>query len=128
MDKNSEVYKNLEKVVIINTILTAVENAGFMLAGLWDIKVLIGSIWGLTIACIYFYMICVSITSALRLDDTEIATKMVRQGQRERMLVIVIGVIASFYIPFIYWPRALIPLLFTRISILFIGFGKGDKE
>ncbi len=128
MDKNSEVYKNLEMVVKINIILTVIENIGFMLAELWDIKVLVGSIWGLTIACIYFYMICTSITSALRLDDTEMATKMVRQGQRQRMLVIVIGVIGAFFIPFMYWPAALIPLLFTRISILFIGFRKGDEE
>lgn len=118
--------KQFEKVTKINVVLTAIENAAFLLLGKWDITVLIGSVWGLILTSIFFYQICISIPKALEMEP-EVASKHVKSGQVERLLILGIGIVGAFKLDFINRWAAIIPLLFTRISIMIMNF-KGEEE
>ncbi len=120
--------KNFIKVTKINIILTIIENIGFFAYGYWNIKVLIGSIWGLALTSLFFFMICVSIEQILRPENSEDAAKMLKKGQGMRMLVLAVGIVGALKRPFLYWPAALIPLIFTRISAGIVGLTSKEEE
>lgn len=117
MQNNKKIDKNFEKVTKVNVILTIIENIVFFVIGRWNHTVLIGSLWGLALTCIFFYMICVSVPRALAMEDPDLAAKHMRTSQLERTRILGVGIFVAIKAPFIYWPAALIPLLFTRISI-----------
>lgn len=119
--------KNFEKVTKVNTVLTVVENIGFLVFGKWDYTVLLGSLWGLGMTTLFFYMICVSVPHALSTDDPDLATKRMRTSQLERTGMLAVGIFGAIKIPFIYWPAALIPLLFTRISITLLHLDREEE-
>lgn len=112
-----EVAQQFKEISKINIILTAIENLGFLVFWKWDYTVLIGSLWGLLMTELFFYLISVSIPKALRYGDTEMAQKAVRLSNIQRLFILGIGIIAAFKISFINATAALIPLLFTGISI-----------
>lgn len=118
MGKMSNVTKkHFKKVSMVNLALTAVENVVFLLLKKWDIAVLLGSLWGFAMTCIFFYLICISVPRALASEDPEVAQKYMRVTYIERMLILLVGVVLAFKLPFINGVAALIPLLFTRLSI-----------
>ena len=112
-----EVAQQFKEISKINFILTAIENLGFLVFWKWDYTVLIGSLWGLLMTELFFYLISVSIPKALRYGDTEMAQKAVRLSNIQRLFILGIGIIAAFKLSFINATAALIPLLFTGISI-----------
>ncbi len=126
MGNNSKIDKNFEKVTKFNILLTVIENIIFFLVKKWDYTVLTGSLWGLVMTSVFFYMICVSVPRALAMEDPDIAAKRIRASQLERLGVLAVGIFAAIKISWINWPAALIPLLFTRISIVLLNFT--DKE
>ena len=117
MNTNTKIDKNFAKVTKVNAILTVRENIGFFVFGRWDYTVVLGSLWGLAMTTIFFYSICVSVPRILAIGDADIAAKRMRTSQMERSVIMGVGIFAAIKIPQIYWPAALIPLLFTRISI-----------
>lgn len=112
-----EVAQQFKEISKINIILTVIENLGFLVFWKWDYTVLIGSLWGLLMTELFFYLISVSIPKALRYGDTEMAQKALRLSNIQRLFILGIGIIAAFKISFINATAALIPLLFTGISI-----------
>ena len=117
--------ENFGKVSKVNIILTVIENVGFLIFGKWNFTVLLGSLWGLLMTTRFFYSICVSVPRALSTDDPDIATKRLRASQLERTEILAVGVFIALKVQFLYWPAALIPLLFTRISITLLHL---DRE
>lgn len=114
---DSNVIKQFEKVSGLNFALTVVENIVFLMLKKWDYTVLLGSLWGFVIACVFFYLICTSVTKALESEDPEIASKYMRATYIERMLVMAGGIIVALKVSVFNWIAAVIPLLFTRLSI-----------
>lgn len=124
---NRKIDKNFEKVAKSNAVLTALENIGFLVFGRWSYTVLLGSLWGFLMTTIFFYMICVSVPRALALEDPDEASKRIRASRMERTAVLTIGIIAAIKFPYFYWPAALIPLLFTRISISLLHLEREEE-
>lgn len=112
-----EVANQFKEISVINVVLTAIENIVFLVLGKWDYTVLIGSLWGLIMTSAFFYLITVSVPKALRYEDVEMAQKAVKVSQMERMLVLGVGIVVALKFDFINAIAAIIPLLFTRISI-----------
>ncbi len=127
MGNKTKIDENFEKVTKFNVLLTVIENVAFFLFKKWDYTVFIGSLWGLIMTSMFFYMICVSVPRALAMEDPDIAAKRIRASQLERLVVLAIGIVAAIKIRWIYWPAALIPLLFTRISILLLNFTNKEE-
>lgn len=120
--------KHFVKVTKFNAVLTAVENVVFLLLSKWDFTVLIGSLWGLLMTSLYFYLICVSVPRALNNEDPNVARKHIQATYIERMLIVVLGVVIAFKVPFIHSWAAVIPLLFTRISISILYYKNNGEE
>lgn len=120
--------KHFVKVTKFNAVLTAVENVVFLLLGKWDFTVLIGSLWGLLMTSLYFYLICVSVPRALNNEDPNVARKHIQATYIERMLVVILGVVIAFKVSFIHSWAAVIPLLFTRISISVLYYNNSGEE
>ena len=126
--RNQKIDKNFEKVTKFNILLTLVENIVFLVIRHWDYTVLLGSLWGLAMTTIFFYMICVSVPRALSLDDPELAAKHMRTSQLERTAILAVGIFVAIKFPHFYWPASLVPLLFTRISISVLHLEREEEE
>ncbi|MDD6186886.1 MAG: hypothetical protein PUB11_02375 [Oscillospiraceae bacterium] len=126
-DSNRKTDKNFEKVTKSNAVLTVVENIVFLVLKHWDYTVLLGSLWGFLMTTAFFYMICVSVPRALAFDDPDLASKKLRTSKMERTAVLAIGIIVAMKFPHFYWPAAVIPLLFTRISISLLHLEREEE-
>ena len=112
-----EVAQQFEGISKINIVLTIIENVVFFVLGKWDYTVLIGSVWGLAMTSAFFYLITVSVPKAFRYEDVEMAQKAVKVSRLERMLVLGVGIVVALKFEAINAIAAIVPLLFTRISI-----------
>lgn len=124
---NNRIDENFYKVSKINIILTVIENIGFLVFGHWDFTVLLGSILGLGITTMFFYSICVSVPKALSYADPDMAQKSIKASRTYRTIMMAVGLLIAIKLPFFNAFAAMIPLLFTRISIMVINF-KGEEE
>ena len=124
-------FKNIDesffKVSKINILLTVIENIGFAVFGYWDYTVLLGSLLGLLITTVFFYSICVSVPKALQYGDADLAQKSIKASRSLRTIVMAVGVIIAIKLPWFDMYAAMIPLLFTRISIALLNL-KGEEE
>lgn len=119
---NQKLDKNFYKVSKINIILTVIENIGFLIFGRWDYTVLLGSLLGLGITTAFFYSICVSVPKALSYEDPDLAQKSIKASRTYRTIMMAIGLLIAIKFPLFNAFAAMIPLLFTRISIMVINF------
>ena len=124
-------FKNIDesffKVSKINILLTVIENIGFAVFGYWNYTVLLGSLLGLFITTVFFYSICVSVPKALQYGDADLAQKSIKASRSLRTIVMAVGVIIAIKLPWFDMYAAMIPLLFTRISIALLNL-KGEEE
>ena len=124
-------FKNIDesffKVSKINILLTVIENIGFAVFGYWDHTVLLGSLLGLLITTVFFYSICVSVPKALQYGDAGLAQKSIKASRSLRTIVMAVGLIIAIKVPLFNMYAAMIPLLFTRISIALLNL-KGEEE
>lgn len=126
-------FKNIDesffKVSKINILLTVIENIGFIVFGKWDITVLLGSLLGLLITTVFFYSICVSVPKALRYGDADMAQKSIKASRSVRTIVMAVGLFLAIKLPCFNMYAAMIPLVFTRVSIGLLNLkGEEDKE
>ena len=124
---NNRIDENFYKVSKINIILTVIENIGFLVFGHWDFTVLLGSLLGLGITTMFFYSICVSVPKALSYADPDMAQKSIKATRTYRTIMMAVGLLIAIKLPLFNAFAAMIPLLFTRISIMVINF-KGEEE
>ena len=122
-----EIDKNFYTVSKINIILTVIENIGFLFFSHWDYTVLLGSLLGLGITTMFFYSICVSVPKALSFDDPDMARKSIKASRTYRTIMMAVGMLVAIKLPVFNAFAAMIPLLFTRISIMILNF-KGEEE
>ncbi|MBQ8603291.1 MAG: hypothetical protein IJ410_00400 [Oscillospiraceae bacterium] len=125
--KNTRIDKNFEKVTKVNIVLTLIENIAFFALGKWDYTVLLGSLWGLGMTTLFFFMICISVPRALALQDPDMAANAIKASQLKRTAVLAVGIVIAIKFPHFYWPAALIPLLFTRISIFTLHLDREEE-
>lgn len=122
-----EIDKNFYSVSKINIILTVIENIGFLFFSHWDYTVLLGSLLGLGITTMFFYSICVSVPKALSFADPDMARKSIKASRTYRTIMMAVGMLVAIKLPVFNAFAAMIPLLFTRISIMILNF-KGEEE
>lgn len=125
--KKQEIDKSFYKVSKVNIVLTVIENIAFLIFGHWDITVLLGSLLGLGMTTAFFYSICVSVPKALSHNDPDMAQKSIRASRSYRTIMMAVGLLIAIKLPFFNAFAAMIPLVFTRISIMVINF-RGEEE
>ena len=113
--------KQFKRVATFNTIMTIIENIVFLIIGKWDYTVLLGSLWGLFLACFFFYKICISVQQILNMENPNMASRHAVTSQTQRLFITGFGVFVAFKVGFLNAMAAIIPLFFTRISIVIIN-------
>lgn len=126
-NSNHKIDENFFKVTKINIVLTIAENIAFAVLGYWSIKVLAGSVWGLALTTAFFYSICISVPKALAYGDPELAQKSIRASRTFRNIMLAVGVVIAMKVPVFDRWAAMIPLLFTRISISVLNFRREEE-
>ncbi len=111
-------------VIIGTVILSCLLNAVYLIIKLWNTKVLFGNILGAAVAVLNFFLMALTVQSALGKDEKAIKTR-VQFSLLFRMLFIFGIALAVHFLPKHFdLITYLISLLFPRITILFRGFIK----
>lgn len=124
----NEVKKNLIYIAVWTGALSIVLEAAFLIAGFWDIFVLVGNLVGSFAAVFNFYLLCVTVQKALEMDK-EKAMKKVRLSKSLRMLVMAaICALGIWLLKANPW-ATVIPLLFPRVALTVYSVRhKKDKD
>lgn len=100
-------------------ILSVIMEAFFLIIGMWDYKVLLGNIFGGTIAVINFLLMGITVQKAVMKDEKGAAASM-KLSQTLRNLMLLIAAVLAITLPFFNGAAAIIPLFFPRIAIAFV--------
>lgn len=99
-------------------ILSALTEAVFLIIGHWNFTVLFGNLLGASVAVLNFFLMGLSVQSALNKDE-KAAKATMRASQIYRNLMILAVAVAGILLPFFSNWTVIIPLFFPRISIFF---------
>lgn len=99
-------------------ILSALMQAVFLIIGKWDYTVLLGNILGAIGAVMNFFLMGLTVQSAVSKDANEAKQKM-KASQALRTLFLLIIALLGGILPCFQIFAVLIPLFFPRITIMF---------
>ncbi|MBQ7132373.1 MAG: hypothetical protein IJO29_07345 [Oscillospiraceae bacterium] len=119
-----KLFKNADPAVISETryialwalLLSAIMQSVFLLIGKWDYTVILGNLLGFSAAVGNFYLMGLTVQSAVMKDEKEAADTIKLSQTLRFMLLIVIAVIGCVA-PIFNTIALLIPFLFPRIAI-----------
>ena len=97
-------------------ILSALMQAVFLIAGLWDYTVLLGNLLGAFAAVLNFYLLAAAVTRAVEREEKE-ARQLLRASQAARLFLLFLFALGGALIPVFHTVATLIPFLFPRFSI-----------
>lgn len=115
------VAENIKKIACYNLGLTIIENVVFFIIGLWGLDVLFGSLFGYAISVINFVWLGLSVQKAMDKEQKQ-AQMYMQSTYTARMVLFCISFVIALIIPVFNWIAAVIPFIFTRISIMIINF------
>lgn len=99
-------------------ILSAIMQAVFLIIGRWDYTVLLGNILTGGASVLNFFLMALTVQSAIDMDEKDAKTKM-KASQSLRMLMMLVVVVIGVTVPcFNIW-ASIIPVFFPRISMMF---------
>ena len=119
--KDPVAAKQFKRVATIDSVLTVLENIVYLVMGKWNFTVFLGSLWGLFLACFFFYRICISVTQILDMEDKNMASRHAVSAQTQRLFITGFGIFIAFKLSFLDPIAAIIPLFFTRVAIVIIN-------
>ena len=125
MKLTAVVAENLKKITVLNLVLTVVENIVFLAVGYWNVQVLAGSALGWAVSVLNFYLLGISVQKAMD-KEPKAAQAYMQKTYNGRMLIETVAIVAAFILPYFNGFAAVIPFIFTRISIMIIQ--KFDKN
>lgn len=119
-----KLFKNAQPAVIAETkyialiglILSAIMQSVFLCLGKWDYTVILGNLLGFFSAVANFYLMGLTIQSAVTKDEKE-AANTVKLSQSLRLLLLILIAVIGSIAPIFNTISLLIPLLFPRIAI-----------
>lgn len=120
------VTENLKKIAVLNLALVAVENLVFFIAGYWTLQVLVGSLYGYGISILSFTLLGISVQKAMDKEQKQ-AQMYMQSTYTGRMVLTAVLIVIVMVTNFANWFSAVIPLTFTRISIMLINFKKKEE-
>ncbi len=111
------VVRETRYIAGVAIILSVVMEAVFLIIGMWSYKVLLGNIFGGTVAVVNFLLMGITVQKAVQKDEKDAAALMkLSQTLRNLMLLIAAALALAFINPI----AAIIPLFFPRIAIFLI--------
>ena len=125
MNLSKEAKKSIKNVAIYNLILVIPLNIGFMLLGNWDITVLYGSLFGYLISMFNFISLAFSVEKAVDMETKKSQVYM-NGTYAGRMILVGALIVFGFKVSIFNWVSVVIPLIFTRISMMLMAFFKKE--
>lgn len=115
------VMRETRYVIKVIIILSVIMEAVFLIVGIWNYKVLIGNIFGGTIAAVNFLLMGITVQKAVLKNEKDAATTM-KLSQTLRNGMLLVGTVLAITLPFMNGAAAVIPLFFPRIAMALIPF------
>lgn len=109
---------------------SAVMNLVFLLLGRWNLTVLWGNLLGGGFAVLNFFLLGLSIQKLAAATDEKRGRAALQLSYSTRMLATVLVAALAVALPCFYWPAAVIPLFFPRLTIFamqLMGVYKPEK-
>ena len=117
--------KYIAAFVLIFSLLT---QSVFLIIGKWDYTVLLGNILSGAVAILNFFLMGLTVQSAVEKEEKEAKTTM-KASQTLRMFMLFAAAALAVLLPCFHIVTGLLPLFFPRIAIIFRPFFmKNDKE
>lgn len=108
-------------------ILSAVMQLGFALLGRWEASVLWGNLLGGAYAILNFFLLGLTVQKIAADGDEKKGKTFMQFSYSSRMFGSALIAFIGFAVPVFHWVAVVLPLLFPRITIFFMGFRKGKK-
>ncbi len=121
------VKKETKYIIIWVMLLSLLMQSIFLVTGFWDISVLLGNILGAFVAVLNFFLMGLTVQSAVQKSEADARTSM-KVSNLYRKFMILIVVIIGIVVPYFNNWTVIIPLFFPRVAIAFRPLmDKGDK-
>lgn len=127
--------KKVDKTVVQETlfvfafivIFSVLTEAVYLVIGKWEFSVLLGNILGAVAAGANFFLLGLTVQSALGKDEKEAKNRM-KLSQMLRMLMLFAVAVAGYLIPAVDIVAVVIPFVFPRIAVALRYFFIKKKE
>lgn len=127
--------KKVDKTVIQETffvfafivIFSVLMEAVYLILGKWELSVLLGNLLGAFAAGGNFFLLGLTVQSALGKDEKEAKNRM-KLSQMMRMLLLFVVAIIGYLVPVIDIVAVVIPFIFPRIAVALRYFFIKKKE
>lgn len=127
--------KKIDKTVLQETvfvfafilIFSVLMEAVYLVIGKWELSVLLGNILGAAAAGGNFFLLGLTVQSALGKDEKEAKNRM-KLSQMLRMLMLFIVALIGYLVPVIDIVAVVIPFVFPRIAVALRYFFIKKKE
>ena len=115
---DSTILKETKYIAVWVILCSMLMEAIFLVISRWDYTVLLGNLLGAFTAVLNFFLMGLTVQSALQKEEKEAKTT-IRFSQIYRNIMIIIVAVLGFVLPcFNNW-AVILPLLFPRVAIAF---------
>ena len=114
------VKKETRFIGLVVLILSLLEQAVFLIIGMWDYTVLLGNLYGAALAVGNFFLMARMVEKALGLEPDE-AKKKIQASQQGRLLMLLVLCVAGALLPCCHTVALLVPQFFPRIAVAIRG-------
>ena len=113
---DSTIIKETVFVALVTLVLSALMQSVFLIIGKWDYTVLLGNLLGGVTAVLNFFLMGLTIQSALSIDVKDAKSRM-KLSQMLRNLLMFVTAIIGYVVPVFNLIAVIIPYLFPRIAV-----------
>lgn len=123
------VLKETYFICLFTLILSVLMQAVYLIIGHWSVSVLLGNILGALAAALNFFLMGLTVQSALGMEQKDAQNKM-KLSQRMRMLMLFAVALIGYLVPIFDIFAVIIPFIFPRIAVALrpMFMKKEDKE
>lgn len=115
------VRKETLRIGLGTLVCTAVMLLVFFLIGKFDLTVLYGALLGGGFAVLNFFLLGLSVQRTTSQEDPKAAQAKMQMSYTVRLLFMAAVVIVGIQLPCFHWVAVVIPLIFPRLIIFFLG-------
>ena len=113
---DSTVLKETSYIAALTLVLSLLMQSVFLIAGMWDITVLLGNLLGIVAAVGNFFLMGITVQSALGREEKQIKNLM-KLSQMGRMLLLFGVALIGYLVPLFNIIAVVVPFLFPRIAV-----------
>ena len=113
---DSTVLKETSYIAALTLVLSLLMQSVFLIAGMWDITVLLGNLRGIVAAVGNFFLMGITVQSALGREEKQIKNLM-KLSQMGRMLLLFGVALIGYLVPLFNIIAVVVPFLFPRIAV-----------